>query len=115
MAFAGLKYPDSVFFSLPFQESGDMAIRVGINGFGSIGRKVLRAAVENFGKAIEDVAIIVLLEPDSLAYMLHYDSVHGHFKSDLIVYGGHLVINGKRISLLTQRDPAHLPWAQTGV
>src|SRR3546814_6982171 len=93
MAFAGLKYPDSVFFSLPFQESGDMAIRVGINGFGRIGRNVLRAAVENFGKDIEVVAINDLLEPDYLAYMLQYDSVHGRFKGDVSVDGGQLVID----------------------
>src|SRR3546814_172293 len=115
MAFAGLKYPDSVFFSLPFQESGDMAIRVGINGFGRIGRNVLRAAVENFGKDIEVVAINDLLEPDYLAYMLQYDSVHGRFKGDVSVDGGQLVIDGKRIRLTQERDPANLKWGEAGV
>ncbi|HUP90724.1 MAG TPA: glyceraldehyde 3-phosphate dehydrogenase NAD-binding domain-containing protein, partial [Solimonas sp.] len=64
-----------------------MAVKVGINGFGRIGRNVLRAAVQNFGD-IEIVGINDLLEPDYLAYMLQYDSVHGHFKGELAVEGG---------------------------
>ena len=60
-----------------------MAIKVGINGFGRIGRNVLRSAVQNFGGDIEIVAINDLLEPDYLAYMLQYDSVHGRFKGDV--------------------------------
>ena len=66
-----------------------MAIKVGINGFGRIGRNVLRSAVQNFGSDIEIVAINDLLEPDYLAYMLQYDSVHGRFKGDVSVDGGH--------------------------
>ena len=62
-----------------------MAIKVGINGFGRIGRMVFRAAVQNFGKDIEVVGINDLLEPDYLAYMLTYDSVHGRFKGDVAV------------------------------
>ena len=89
-----------------------MAIRVGINGFGRIGRNVLRAAVQNFGKDIEVVAINDLLEPDYLAYMLRYDSVHGPFKGDVSVDGGHLVVNGKRIRLTQERDPANLKWGE---
>jgi glyceraldehyde 3-phosphate dehydrogenase len=91
-----------------------MAIRVGINGFGRIGRNVLRAAVENFGKDIEVVAINDLLEPDYLAYMLQYDSVHGRFKGEISVEGGHLVINGKRVRLTQERDPANLKWGEAG-
>ena len=87
-----------------------MAIRVGINGFGRIGRNVLRAAVQNFGKDIEVVAINDLLEPDYLAYMLRYDSVHGPFKGEVSVDGGQLLVNGKRIRLTQERDPANLKW-----
>ncbi|MBP1473189.1 type I glyceraldehyde-3-phosphate dehydrogenase [Frateuria sp. MAH-13] len=86
-----------------------MAIKVAINGFGRIGRNVLRAAVQNFAD-IEIVAINDLLEPDYLAYMLRYDSVHGRFKGEVAVEGGHLVVNGKRIRLTQERDPANLKW-----
>jgi glyceraldehyde 3-phosphate dehydrogenase len=91
-----------------------MAIKVGINGFGRIGRNVLRAAVQNFGKDIEVVAINDLLEPDYLAYMLQYDSVHGRFKGDIAIEGGALVVNGKKIRLTQERDPANLKWKDVG-
>ena len=71
-----------------------MTIKVGINGFGRIGRNVLRAAVQNFGDDIEIVAINDLLEPDYLAYMLQYDSVHGRFKGTVSVDGNTLVVYG---------------------
>ena len=71
-----------------------MSIKVGINGFGRIGRNVLRSAVQNFGNDIEIVAINDLLEPDYLAYMLQYDSVHGRFDGDVKVEGGALFVNG---------------------
>ena len=87
-----------------------MAIKVAINGFGRIGRNVLRAAVQNFAQDIEIVAINDLLEPDYLAYMLRYDSVHGRFKGEVSIVGGHLVVNGKRIRLTQERDPANLKW-----
>ncbi len=87
-----------------------MTIKVGINGFGRIGRNVLRAAVQNFGNDIEIVAINDLLEPDYLAYMLKHDSVHGRFEGDVKVDGGNLVVNGKRIRLTQERDPANLKW-----
>ena len=87
-----------------------MAIKVGINGFGRIGRMVFRAAVQNFGKDIEVVGINDLLEPDYLAYMLTYDSVHGRFKGDVAVKDGHLVVNGKTIRLTAEKDPANLKW-----
>lgn len=89
-----------------------MTIRVGINGFGRIGRNVLRAAVQNFGNDIEIVAINDLLEPDYLAYMLSYDSVHGRFKGDVKIENGHLLINGKTIRLTQERDPANLKWGE---
>jgi glyceraldehyde 3-phosphate dehydrogenase len=90
-----------------------MAIKVGINGFGRIGRNVLRAAVQNFSD-IEIVAINDLLEPDYLAYMLQYDSVHGRFKGDVKVEGGALIVNGKKIRLTQERDPANLKWSEVG-
>ena len=90
-----------------------MAIKVGINGFGRIGRNVLRSAVLNFSD-IEIVAINDLLEPDYLAYMLQYDSVHGRFKGDLSVEGNTLIVNGKKIRLTQERDPAALKWNEVG-
>ena len=91
-----------------------MAIKVGINGFGRIGRCVFRAAVENFGNDIEIVGINDLLEPDYLAYMLKYDSVHGRFKGDVAVDGNNLVVNGKTIRLTAEKDPANLKWDEVG-
>ena len=90
-----------------------MTIKVGINGFGRIGRMVFRAAVQNFSD-IEIVGINDLLEPDYLAYMLKYDSVHGRFKGDVSVDGATLVVNGKRIRLTQERDPAALKWGDVG-
>jgi glyceraldehyde 3-phosphate dehydrogenase len=86
-----------------------MSIKVGINGFGRIGRMVFRAAVQNFND-IEIVGINDLLEPDYLAYMLKYDSVHGRFKGDISVEGNTLIVNGKKIRLTALRDPAELKW-----
>jgi glyceraldehyde 3-phosphate dehydrogenase len=91
-----------------------MAIKVGINGFGRIGRNVFRSAVLNFGDDIEVVAINDLLEPDYLAYMLRYDSVHGRFDGDVEVKDGNLVVNGKTIRLTQERDPANLKWDAVG-
>jgi glyceraldehyde 3-phosphate dehydrogenase len=90
-----------------------MAIKVGINGFGRIGRMVFRAAIQNFND-IEIVAINDLLEPDYLAYMLKYDSVHGRFKGEVSVDNGVLVVNGKKIRLTQERDPSALKWNEVG-
>ncbi len=90
-----------------------MTIKIGINGFGRIGRMVFRAAVQNF-KDIEVVAINDLLEPDYLAYMLSFDSVHGRFKGDVKVDGNTLVVNGKKIRLTALKDPAELKWGEVG-
>ncbi len=90
-----------------------MAIKLGINGFGRIGRNVLRAAVQNFSD-IEIVAINDLLEPDYLAYMLQYDSVHGRFSGAVSVEGNTLIVNGKKIRLTQERDPANLKWNEVG-
>jgi len=91
-----------------------MTLKIGINGFGRIGRMVFRAAVQNFANDIEVVAINDLLEPDYLAYMLKYDSVHGRFKGDIAVDGSTLIVNGKRIRLTAVKDPAELKWAEAG-
>ena len=91
-----------------------MTIKVGINGFGRIGRMVLRAAARDFPD-VEVVGINDLLEPDYLAYMLHYDSVHGRFKGSIAVDGNTLVVNGKRIRLTAVKDPAELKWGELSV
>jgi glyceraldehyde 3-phosphate dehydrogenase len=90
-----------------------MSIKIGINGFGRIGRNVLRSAIQNFSD-IEVVAINDLLEPDYLAYMLQYDSVHGRFKGTVKVEGGNIVVNGKTIRLTQERDPSNLKWNEVG-
>ena len=90
-----------------------MTIKVGINGFGRIGRNVLRSAIQNFPD-IEIVAINDLLEPDYLAYMLQYDSVHGRFEGKVLVDGNTLIVNGKKIRLTQERDPGNLKWNEVG-
>ena len=85
-------------------------VKLGINGFGRIGRMVFRAAVENFSNDIEVVGINDLLDPDYLAYMLKYDSVHGAFKGEVSVEGNTLIVNGKKIRLTAEMDPANLKW-----
>jgi len=90
-----------------------MTIKIGINGFGRIGRNVLRSALQNFSD-IEVVGINDLLEPDYLAYMLKYDSVHGRFKGQVSVDGNTLIVNGKKIRLTQERDPANLKWNEVG-
>ncbi len=90
-----------------------MTIKVGINGFGRIGRMVFRAAVKNF-KDIEIVGINDLLEPDYLAYMLSFDSVHGRFDGSVSIEGNTLVVNGKKIRLTAIKDPAELKWNEVG-
>ena len=90
-----------------------MTIKVGINGFGRIGRMVFRAAAQHFSD-IEIVGINDLLEPDYLAYMLRYDSVHGRFKGDISYEGNTLIVNGKRIRLTAERDPVQLKWGEVG-
>ncbi len=90
-----------------------MTVKIGINGFGRIGRMVFRAAVQNF-QDIEIVGINDLLEPDYLAYMLQYDSVHGRFKGEVAVDGNTLIVNGKKIRLTAVKDPAELKWGEVG-
>ncbi len=89
-------------------------IKVGINGFGRIGRMVFRAAVKNFSKDIQIVGINDLLDPEYLAYMLKYDSVHGKFCGDVSVEGNYLIVNGNKIRLTAEKDPANLKWDEVG-
>ncbi|HNX31298.1 MAG TPA: type I glyceraldehyde-3-phosphate dehydrogenase [Holophaga sp.] len=88
-------------------------IKIGINGFGRIGRMVFRAAIEHFPD-IEIVGVNDLLDPDYLAYMLLYDSVHGRFKGSVSVEGSTLIVNGKKIRLTAEKDPANLKWGEVG-
>lgn len=91
-----------------------MALKLGINGFGRIGRMVFRAAVQNFSKDIQVVGINDLLDADYLAYMLKYDSVHGRFQGEVSVEGNFLVVNGNKIRLTAEMDPANLKWNEVG-
>ncbi len=91
-----------------------MTVRVGINGFGRIGRMVFRAATKHYPE-LEIVAINDLLDPEYLAYMLKYDSVHGRFEGDISVDGNTLVVNGKKIRLTQVKDPAELKWNEVNV
>ncbi len=90
-----------------------MTIKVGINGFGRIGRMAFRAIAKEFGD-LEVVGINDLLDAEYLAYMLKFDSVHGRFDGDVAVEGNNLVVNGKTIRLTAERDPANLKWSEIG-
>jgi len=89
-------------------------IKIGINGFGRIGRMVFRAAIQNFSSDVEIVGINDLLEPSYLAYMLKFDSVHGRFKGDVSTEGNNLVVNGRTIRLSAVKDPSTLQWDAVG-
>lgn len=89
-----------------------MTKKIGINGFGRIGRLVFRAAMER--SDFEVVGINDLFDASYLAYMLKYDSVHGHFKGSIEVDGGHLVVNGKKVRITGEKDPAALKWGEIG-
>ncbi|HMT94178.1 type I glyceraldehyde-3-phosphate dehydrogenase [uncultured Thiothrix sp.] len=90
-----------------------MTVKVGINGFGRIGRMVFRAIAKDFPH-LEVVAINDLLAPDYLAYMLKYDSVHGRFNGDIATEGNNLIVNGKTIRLTAEKEPANLKWSDVG-
>ena len=89
-------------------------IKVGINGFGRIGRMVFRAAVKNFSNDIQIVGINDLLDPEYLAYMLKYDSVHGRFDGEVKIEGNCMIVNGNKIRLTAEKDPANLKWDEVG-
>ena len=90
-----------------------MAVKIAINGFGRIGRLVLKAGLQDSN--IEFVAINDLTSPEMLAHLLKYDSSHGRFPTDVSCDGDSLVIGGKKIKVLAERDPANLPWKDLGV
>ena len=89
-------------------------VKIGINGFGRIGRMVFRAAIDKFSDDIQVVGINDLLDPEYLAYMLKYDSVHGHFDHEVSVENGNLIVNGQKIRLTAEMDPANLKWNEVG-
>jgi glyceraldehyde 3-phosphate dehydrogenase len=90
-----------------------MTLKVGINGFGRIGRMAFRAIAKDFPD-MQVVGINDLLDPDYLAYMLKYDSVHGNFDGDISVDGNTMIVNGNKIRLTAERDPANLAWGDVG-
>jgi glyceraldehyde 3-phosphate dehydrogenase len=91
-----------------------MTVKVAINGFGRIGRLLYRAAIERKAK-IDFVAVNDITDAKTLAHLLKYDSVHGRFNADVQVKGNNLAVNGKELKILSQRDPAQLPWKDMGV
>ncbi|MGM0886951.1 MAG: type I glyceraldehyde-3-phosphate dehydrogenase [Bacillota bacterium] len=90
-----------------------MAVKVGINGFGRIGRNVFRAALSNPG--VEIVAINDLTDANMLAHLLQYDTIHGSLNEKVIVDGDYLVVDGHKVKVLAERDPAQLAWGELGV
>jgi len=90
-----------------------MSLKVGINGFGRIGRMVFRAGIDN--AAIDFVAINDLTDPATLAHLLKYDSVHGALSAEISSTENALIVNGKEIEIFTQKDPANLPWGDLGI
>ena len=92
-----------------------MSIKVGINGFGRIGRNVLRSAVQNFGNDIEIVAINDLAAPDANAHLLKYDTNYGAFDGNVEATDDALIVDGERIRSYGERDPADIPWSEHGV
>lgn len=90
-----------------------MAVKVGINGFGRIGRNVFRQSLKN--DEVEVVAVNDLTDADMLAHLLKYDSVHGQLEEEVTVSGSNLVIGGKEVQVLSERDPANLGWGDLGV
>ena len=92
-----------------------MSVKVGINGFGRIGRNAFRAALANPGLGVDIVAINDLTDPETLAHLLKYDSVHGNLSDEISATDGELRVNGKDIKVLSERDPADLPWSDQGV
>lgn len=92
-----------------------MATRIGINGFGRIGRQVFKAIYEDFSDQLEVVAVNDITDPHTLAHLLKYDSNYGRFPGEVTVEGGHITVEGQAIQTLEERDPANLPWGDLGV
>src|SRR5680860_685050 len=91
-----------------------VSVKIGINGFGRIGRNYFRAALAK-GSDLEIVAVNDLTDPESLAHLLKYDTIGGRLDATVAVDGDSIVVNGKPIKVLAERDPANLPWAALGV
>jgi glyceraldehyde 3-phosphate dehydrogenase len=92
-----------------------MAVKVGINGYGRIGRNILRAVYESGRKDIQIVAVNDLGPPETNAHLTRHDTVHGKFPGTVSVEGDHMIVNGDRIKVLANRDPSKLPWGELGV
>ena len=92
-----------------------MSVKVAINGFGRIGRNILRASIESNRKDIEVVAINDLGSPEMNAHLLKYDSVHGRFPLDLSIHKNYLKVNNVDIEITAEKDPANLPWSEVDV
>lgn len=92
-----------------------MAVKVGINGFGRIGRQVFKAIMERHGEELEVVAVNDLMPVDTNAFLLEWDSNYGHFDADIKVVDGNMVVNGKTVKVISERDPGAIPWGEMGV
>ena len=92
-----------------------MAVRVGINGFGRIGRQVFKAIWENYQDELEVVAVNALTDDETLAHLLKYDSIYGRFDADITTGDSEIIVDGVAVKSLEQRDPAQLPWGDLGV
>jgi len=92
-----------------------VAVRVGINGFGRIGRQVFKAIWDNYRDSIEVVAVNDLTDDETLAHLLNYDSIYGRFEGEIETGDSEIIVDGVAIKSLEQRDPAQLPWADLGV
>src|SRR5437016_14647805 len=92
-----------------------MAIRIGINGFGRIGRSVIRAYHADKSSNLEVVAVNDLTDPKTLAHLLKYDSVHGRFPGSVETREDGIEVDGRTLKVLAEKDPAKLPWKQLGV
>jgi len=108
-----ISFFQSGFLSISFPGGSDMAVKVGINGFGRIGRNFFRAAYQD--PALEIVAVNDITDAATLAHLLKYDSIHGRFDEKVEVRDGSLVVAGKAVRVCAAKDPAELPWKQLGV
>ncbi len=92
-----------------------MAVKIGINGFGRIGRQALRAIRDRYGSELEVVAVNDLFPPETNAHLLKYDSNYGRFNGKVKVNGGAIMVDGKPITVFAERDPAAIPWGSLGI
>lgn len=90
-----------------------MTVKIGINGFGRIGRNVFRAALDN--PSVDIVAVNDLTDANMLAHLLKYDSVHGTLRNDITVEGNDILVDGQRLQVMAERDPSQLKWGDLGV